>query len=145
MDDKNKTSENELSDVSSDEKKLLKLAESCLPREKFEELEGLYKETTAKDPKLVEATIEQIKKFKKPVVAQLLSIIGIFGVDRFYIGDKRCGFTKLFTLGVILVMWFYDMATIMKRTRHLNYVLLRKAMGVEIEEFDLDKLNKGEN
>lgn len=125
--------------------KLLKIAEQTLPREKFEELEQLYQETTAKDPKLVEATIAQMHKMKKPWVAQLLSFLGIFGVDRFYIGDKRTGITKLCTLGGLLVFWFYDMFNIIKRTKYLNYINLRKAMGVEIEEFDLDKLNKGEN
>ncbi len=144
MDDKNTVKKTNSSKSMSAEQ-LLKIAQSCLPRENFAELEELYKETTAKDQALIDATIEQIKKFKKPIIAQLLSIFGIFGVDRFYVGDKRSGLTKLCTLGVLLVMWFYDMFTIRKRTKHLNYVKLRKAMGVEIEEFDLDKLNKGEN
>lgn len=122
--------------------KLLKKASACLSKEVLKELAGLYQETR-KNPELVSATIECIKGFKIPWIAQILSVfLGLFGVDRFYAGDKRSGLTKLCTLGGILVFYVYDWFVIFNRVKYNNYLALRKAMGAEIEEFDLDKLNK---
>lgn len=122
--------------------KLLKKASRCLSKEVLKELAGLYLETK-KNPKLVQASIACVGKFKEPIVAQILSVLlGFLGLDRFYIRDYRSGRTKLFTLGGILVFYFYDWFVIFKRTKFNNYLALRQAMGAEVEEFDLDKLNK---
>lgn len=129
------------SGVSAEGKKLLSKAKLCLPKGKLNELADIYKGILSDEAK-VQATKDCIKKLKNPVVSQALSILGIFGLDRLYIGDKRTALTKLFTLGGVLVFWVYDIFNIIKRTRHINYLALRKAMGAEIEEFDLDKLNK---
>lgn len=129
------------SSSSAEGKKLLKKAKLCLPKGKLNELADIYKGIVADEAK-VQETKDCIKKMKNPIISQALSIIGILGLDRLYIGDKRTGLTKLCTLGGVLVFWVYDIFNIIKRTRHINYLALRKAMGAEIEEFDLDKLNK---
>jgi TM2 domain-containing membrane protein YozV len=46
-------------------------------------------------------------------VALLLSIfLGMFGVDRFYIGRTRSGIVKLVTLGCLGIWWLTDLILI---------------------------------
>ncbi|HEM3683248.1 TPA: TM2 domain-containing protein [Streptococcus suis] len=75
---------------------------------------------------------------RQPLVALVLAIFfGEFGVDRFYIGDKRLGFAKLIAFGVSFItlfiligfllfmglyIWkFIDCFLIMKACKEENY------------------------
>ncbi len=112
-----------------------------LPTEKLEELNTMYQEI--KDNEDIRYNLHNaLLKLKNPNVAHALSALGIFGADRFYIGDKSSGITKACTLGVLCIFWVYDIFTIGKRTRYLNFLKLRKVMGFEDEEFNLEQLNK---
>ena len=58
---------------------------------------------------------------KNPTTALILSVLlGGWGIDRFYIGDLGLGFSKLFTLGGLLIWAIIDWFLIMKATRNRN-------------------------
>lgn len=65
--------------------------------------------------------------YREPIVALLLSFfLGVFGFDRFYIGDVGLGVGKLaatfLTFGVAgFIWWFIDLFLIMGATRRKNY------------------------
>ena len=64
-------------------------------------------------------------KFTLPIRVLILSIIfGIFGADRFFIGDYKTGFIKLFTLGGLGLLMIFDWFYILKRIKYVNYVNL---------------------
>ena len=55
----------------------------------------------------------------------LLSIfLGLFGVDRFLIGDNVMGFIKLFSLGGLGLLSIFDCFYISKRVKEINYLKL---------------------
>ena len=59
--------------------------------------------------------------FKKPITMFFVSLfLGLFGVDRFLLGDIKMGIIKLMTFGGLLVMWAIDLFTINKRTKIYN-------------------------
>ncbi|HEM5989942.1 TPA: TM2 domain-containing protein [Streptococcus suis] len=77
-------------------------------------------------------------EMRQPVIALILAIFfGEFGIDRFYIGDKRMGSAKLITFGISFVtlfiligfllfmglyVWkFIDCFLIMKACKEENY------------------------
>jgi TM2 domain-containing membrane protein YozV len=47
--------------------------------------------------------------------------LGIFGIDRFILGDTGLGIVKLLTLGQFLIGFIIDCFTIFSRTRSYNY------------------------
>lgn len=67
-------------------------------------------------------------EYRDPYLALILSFFfGVFGVDRFYVGDIGVGFGKLAltVLGGIggVIWWFVDLFLIVNRTRQRNYEL----------------------
>lgn len=64
----------------------------------------------------------QMAQFKNPDVSLLLSIfLGMFGVDRFYLGQPIAGLVKLLTGGGFVIWWFVDVFFISRATRNANY------------------------
>ena len=70
-------------------------------------------------------------QFKKPLVAQILSIfLGFLGVDRFMLGDVGMGLFKLFTIGGFFgIMWIVDIFRIYKRAQEVNYRRIMSVIG----------------
>ena len=59
--------------------------------------------------------------FKDPTVALVFSVlVGVLGIDRFYIGDTGLGVLKLITGGGLGVWWFVDMFVISDKTKKNN-------------------------
>lgn len=123
-------------------KKILK-SFNRLPHNQMETIKTMY-DSIYDDDDLLYKTHVALLHLKNPVVTQILSIspLGLFGIDRFYIKDKSSGLTKLFTLGILTIFWFYDMFTLKERTKYNNYLLIKRVMGYEDEEFNLEKLNQ---
>lgn len=62
---------------------------------------------------------------KDPIIALILGLtFGVFGVDRFYIGDTGLGVGKLLTLGGFFIWAFVDLFLIMNATRDKNVVAI---------------------
>ena len=60
-------------------------------------------------------------QFKDPTIAFVLSLVlGVLGIDRFYVGDIGLGVLKLLTGGVCGIMALVDWFLIMDRTREQN-------------------------
>lgn len=63
---------------------------------------------------------------KNPIVTQVLSLgAGIFGADRFYLGETGLGVAKLLTCGAAGVWWLIDMFTAYNRTKEKNFQKLQ--------------------
>ncbi len=59
---------------------------------------------------------------KSPQIITLVSLfLGIFGVDRFMIGNIAIGVLKLFTGGLCGILWLYDFFTISERVKKRNF------------------------
>jgi len=59
---------------------------------------------------------------KDPTTMIIISIfLGVFGVDRFMLGDIGMGVLKLLTGGLCGILTIIDWCTIMKKTRELNF------------------------
>lgn len=60
--------------------------------------------------------------FKNPTTALILSIfLGVYGIDRFYIGNTGLGVGKLITCGGIGIWAIIDWFLISGATKELNY------------------------
>ena len=75
---------------------------------------------------VVKLTNEQFlnvtKHLKKPQTMILVSILlGVFGVDRFLLGDIKMGIIKLMTFGGLFVLWVIDIFTTYGRTKTYNF------------------------
>ena len=71
----------------------------------------------------------QITTFKDPTIAIILSVLtGVYGVDRFYIGDTGLGIAKLLTCGGLGIWAFVDWFLIMGATRQKNYERLQSIL-----------------
>jgi TM2 domain-containing membrane protein YozV len=68
--------------------------------------------------------------FKNPNTSMVLSILGtgIFGIDRFYMGDIGLGIAKLCTCGGFCWWWIIDMFLTQDATRKKNYYLLMNTL-----------------
>ncbi|MDR1150033.1 MAG: TM2 domain-containing protein [Clostridiales bacterium] len=63
-----------------------------------------------------------IAKLISPWKMKIISFFGgILGIDRFMIKDIFFGILKLFTLGLFGILWFYDLLTINKKIRTMNF------------------------
>lgn len=70
-----------------------------------------------------EATFEEVKKIRllNPSVIQLVSVfLGVFGIDRFIVGDLLMGIIKLLTCGIFYIGWIVDIFKIKKSARFRN-------------------------
>jgi hypothetical protein len=71
-----------------------------------------------------DATTAQIifSQLKDPTIALVLSIVvGVYGVDRFYIGDIGLGVGKVLTCGGALIWYLIDIFMIQDATRRKNF------------------------
>lgn len=60
--------------------------------------------------------------YRDPIMMLIISIVGgVFGVDRFLIGDMGMGLLKLLTGGLCGILTIVDWVIIMDRTRDYNY------------------------
>lgn len=70
-----------------------------------------------------DATMAQVvfSQLKDPTIALILSIVvGLYGVDRFYIGDIGLGVGKLLTCAGAFIWYLIDIFMIMDATRKKN-------------------------
>lgn len=62
---------------------------------------------------------------KDPVISLVLSVlVGLYGIDRFYVGDIGLGVLKLITCGGAGIWWLVDLFIIMDRTKEKNIEFL---------------------
>ena len=77
------------------------------------------------------STFVQTIEFKDPTITLILSAaVGIFGIDRFMMGQVGLGLLKLFTCGGLYVWWIIDIVGAIKRTRNSNYKELKKVFSL---------------
>ena len=70
-----------------------------------------------------------LQSYKDPVLLLVISIFfGVYGVDRFMLGQTGLGVLKLFTLGGFGIWAIIDWFTIMGRVRDLNQANLLRAL-----------------
>lgn len=69
-----------------------------------------------------ELFIMQYNSVKKDgTIAILLAIfLGLYGIDRFYVGDIGLGLLKLFTSGLCGILWIIDIFIISARVAEYN-------------------------
>ncbi len=75
-----------------------------------------------------EEEFEKIRKthLKNPTLIQIISVLlGMYGIDRFLIGDYAFGILKLLTGGGVLLLWIGDMFNIRKSTQEYNYYKIK--------------------
>jgi TM2 domain-containing membrane protein YozV len=107
---------------------LLTTLNSMLPEEKITHIEEILSLTE-------EEKIHQIKliPFQDPSKLFFTALfLGVFGIDRFVLGDNIYGLLKLLTLGGIGIWIIYDCYTIVKRTKAANYCLLCNVLNNKI-------------
>ncbi len=64
---------------------------------------------------------------KDPQTSLILSILfGMYGIDRFYIGDTGMGIGKLFTCGGFVIWYIIDCFNIESATRQKNFEKLQQ-------------------
>ncbi|MBQ8656231.1 MAG: TM2 domain-containing protein [Prevotella sp.] len=72
------------------------------------------------DPQKASTLLAQ--DYKDPMIAIIISaIIGVYGIDRFYIGDVMMGVLKLITGGGCGIWWLIDIFLIMGAAKDKNY------------------------
>ena len=84
----------------------------------------LYLREWLKDKDYETATMH-FAHMKDPVVSLVLSVlVGLYGIDRFYVGDIGLGVLKLITCGGAGIWWLVDLFIIMDRTKEKNIEFL---------------------
>lgn len=66
-------------------------------------------------------------ELKDPTTTLILSLVGLLGIaglDRFYIGNIGLGVAKLLTVGACYIWTIVDLFTITKKTKEKNYANL---------------------
>lgn len=75
-------------------------------------------EATRHDEAMLQIIFSQLKD---PTISLILSLLlGLWGIDRFFIGDIGLGIGKLITGGGCLIWWIIDIFFIMDATRQKN-------------------------
>lgn len=73
--------------------------------------------------------ILQSIQFKDPTLSIIVSILaGLWGIDRFIIGDTGLGIAKLLTCGGLGIWVVVDWFLIMSRTREKNFTLFQQIL-----------------
>ena len=75
-----------------------------------------------------EDAFKKIKKahLKNPTLILIISILlGIYGIDRFLIGDYAMGILKLFTGGGVFLLWIGDIFNIRQSAMEYNYYKIK--------------------
>ena len=70
----------------------------------------------------------QTLQFKSPDTAQILSIMGQVGIDRFFIGDTGLGIVKLLTCGGLGIWTIVDWFMIQGAAREKNMEAFQNAL-----------------
>lgn len=71
----------------------------------------------------------QVIPIKDSLIIFVLSFcFGVYGVDRFMLGQVGLGILKLITFGGCGIWWIIDLFLIMEETRKLNYQKIMLAM-----------------
>jgi TM2 domain-containing membrane protein YozV len=70
----------------------------------------------------------QTLQFKNPDTAQILSIMGQVGIDRFFIGDTGLGIVKLLTCGGLGIWTIIDWFMIQGAAREKNMETFQNAL-----------------
>ncbi len=85
---------------------------------------GMIKEKLLNLPEDKELTLNSLE-FKDTTTMLLISLfVGVFGVDRFMLGDVGMGVLKLLTGGLCGIWWLVDVLGITKKTQQYNFDLL---------------------
>ena len=75
------------------------------------------------------AMMIQTIDFKDPTTILIFSILlGMWGIDRFVLGEAGLGVAKILTCGGCYVWWIIDMVNATDRTRQYNYKKLQEAL-----------------
>ena len=83
------------------------------------------------DTELEELILTDYKKVNKALF--LSAFLGMFGLDRLYIGDKKLGIVKLLTLGGLGIWWIVDFFHIAERTKEKNLETYRAKVKTMLE------------
>lgn len=60
-------------------------------------------------------------KMKDPTIVLVLSVlVGVFGIDRMFMGDIGMGILKLCTLGGFFIWWIVDIFSLPKKAKEQN-------------------------
>lgn len=70
----------------------------------------------------------QTLQFKSPDTAQILSVMGQVGIDRFFIGDTGLGIVKLLTCGGLGIWTIIDWFMIQGAAREKNMETFQNAL-----------------
>ena len=83
------------------------------------------------DTELEELILTDYKKVNTSLF--LSAFLGMFGLDRLYIGDKKLGIVKLLTLGGLGIWWIVDFFHIAERTKEKNLETYRAKVKTMLE------------
>ena len=108
------------------------------PKNKIEDLKEQLR-------RLDKEGLESIAKadLTKPGFMLFLSVFfGMYGVDRFILGQTGMGFLKFFTFGLFGVLTVFDWFTITKKTQERNYkIIIDMIADIEMIADDVSAIN----